>query len=421
MKFIPAFFAALALLCLAPACKKAPEEKTAAPPTPAPVDPRATPIGFLAPLTGPQASFGNDAINGAKLALDEINAAGGVLGRPLRLAVRDTRSSPEETAFVTADLLDKEKPVVVIGEIASDRTLIAAPMAQARGVPLITPGSTNDTVTAAGDFIFRTCYTDSFQAAAMAKFARSIDVTKAAILFDPANPYSSGLTEAFKQDFAAGGGQIVAEASYRAGDKDFTAQLNALKAASPEIIFLPSYYAEAALIIRQARDLGLDLPFIGTDGWDSPDFLKVGGSAVNNCYFSSHFSPENKTARVEQFTAAYTAKYNAPPPPLAALAYDAVRLAADALKRANSKEGAPVRDALAAVRDLPGVTGVINFDANRNPTKPAVVLRVADGRFTYLETTEPPAPPAPIAPAAVPAPAGQPASTTSPSTGGGAS
>lgn len=393
MKFIPSLFAALAVLCIVPGCKKAPGEKSAAQPTAtataSPEDPHATAIGFLVPLTGPQASFGNDSSNGANLAIEEINAAGGVLGRPLKLAIRDTRSSNEETAAVTKELL--EKSPVIIGEIASDRTLAAAPLAQARGVPLITPASTNDTVTAAGDFIFRICYTDSFQAAAMAKFAGSIDVTKAAVLFDPTNQYSSGLAGAFKLDFTKAGGAITAEATYRAGDRDFTTQLNAIKASAPEIVFLPSYYAEAALIIRQARDLGLDMPFIGTDGWDSPDFLKVSGTAVNNTYFFSHFSPENHAQDTAKFAAAYTAKFHAPPPPLAALTYDAVMLAADAMKRANSAEPKAIRDALAKA-DFPGVTGRISFDQERNPHKPGIVLRVDGGKFTYLETVEPSAP-----------------------------
>lgn len=394
MKFIPSLFAALAVLCIVPGCKKAPEDKTeaqaTATATPTPDDPRATPIGFLASFTGAQASFGQDAVNGANLAIEEINAAGGVLGRPLKLVVKDTRSSNEETAAATSLLL--EKSPVVIGEIASDRTLAAAPLAQAAGVPLITPASTNDTVTAAGDFIFRVCYTDSFQAEAMAKFARSIDVTKAAILSDPASQYSSGLAGAFKLDFTKGGGTIVAEATYRAGDRDFAAQLNAIKAAAPEVVFLPSYYAEAALIIRQARELGLDLPFIGTDGWDSTDFLKVGGTAVDNTYFFSHFSPENRTPGADQFTASYTARFNAPPPPLAALNYDAVMLAADAMKRAGSLERNAIRDALAGTSDFPGVTGRIAFDQQRNPRKSGLILRVDGGKFTYLETIEPPAP-----------------------------
>ena len=248
----------------------------------------------------------------------------------------------------------------------------------------------------------------------MAKFARSLDAVKAAILFDPSNPYSSGLAESFKKDFLAGRGTIVAEEFYRAGDKDFATQLNSIKARMPEIVFLPSYYGESALIIRQARQAGLDVPFLGTDGWDSPEFLKVGGEAVNNCYFSCHFAAESESPEVRDFVEAYTAKHGTPPPPLAALAYDAVSLAVDGLKRSGTSEGAPFRDALAATKDFPGVTGKISLDQDRNPTKPGIVIRVEDGKFTYLETVEAPQRVEMVPPAAQAAPAPQVEATVQP-------
>lgn len=363
-------------------------------------------------MTGAQASFGKDAINGANLAVEEINAAGGVLDHPLKLIVKDTRSRPAETATVVQQLIKDDKVVALIGEIATDRSLVAAPLAQESGIPMITPGATSEQVTAIGDHIFRVCYTDGFQAGVMAEFARSINVEKAAILYDPSASYSSGLAEKFKADFIKNGGQIVAEEFYQEGDKDFSTQLNALKAKRPEIIFLPSYYTEAALIIRQARQIGLDLPVLGTDGWDSPEFLKVGGGAVNNCYFSSHFAPEGQTGK--PFVVSYTAQYESPPPPLAALTYDAVRLTADALGRAGTAESAPLREALAATKNFIGVTGSISLDENRNPTKPGIVIRLEDGRFTYLETV-----PAEVAEAPVSEgnPADSPAPTSSDASG----
>jgi branched-chain amino acid transport system substrate-binding protein len=354
-----------------------------------PEDPLATRIGFFAPMSGAQASFGMDAVNGAKLAVEEINLAGGVLGHPLKLVIKDTESQPEQTSAVVSELINTEKVAALVGEIATDRSLIAAPVAQASSIPMITPGATNEKVTAAGDYIFRACYTDAFQAAVMAKFARSIDVEKAAILFDASNPYGSGLMETFKADFLQHGGTIVAEEFYRAGDTDFAAQLNAIKEKNPDSIFLPSYYTEAALIIRQARQLGIDAPFLGTDGWDSAEFLKVGGQAVNNCYFASHFSSEHASDKVKVFNDAYYAKFQSAPPPLAALTYDSVWLVADALKRSGSADPAALRDAIAATRDFPGVTGTISFDQSRDPKKPGIVIRVQDGKFTYLETVEP--------------------------------
>ena len=354
-----------------------------------PEDPLATRIGFLAPISGFQASFGIDALNGARLAVDEIDLQGGVLGHPINLIVKDTESQTEKTGAVVSELIDTDKVAALIGEITTDRTLVAAPIAQEREIPLITPGATNDKITAAGNFVFRACYTDAFQAAVMAKFARSLDVENAAILFDASNPYGNDLKDAFKAEFLKQGGAVVAEESYRAGDADFSAQLNAIKLKNPDSIFLPSYYAEAALIIKQARQLGIDVPFLGTDGWDSNEFLKIGGTAVNNCYFACHFSSEHLSDKVSAFNDAYLAKFQSPPPPLAALAYDAVWLIADALQRAGSAEPAALRDALAGTKDFSGVTGIITMDEARNPKKPGIIIRVQDGKFTYLETVEP--------------------------------
>jgi branched-chain amino acid transport system substrate-binding protein len=357
---------------------------------PAPAEaPKGTRLGFLVPLTGEQQSFGQDALRGAQLAVEEINAAGGVLGAPLVLAVKDTASRPENIEGAVTTLIDTEKVVAIIGEIATDRSLIAAPLAQSRGVPLVTPGSTHDKVTEAGDFVFRICYTDSFQAVVMAKFARSIQVERAAILFNPSDPYSGGLAAIFKNDYTAAGGAIVAEETYNSGGTTFVRQLENLRAKAPEVVFLPSYYPDAARIIREARQVGLDVPFLGTDGWDSPEFLRIGQSAVDNCYFSGHFSAENPAPNVAVFVEAFARKFGAPPPPLAALSYDAVRYVADAIRRAGSVEAPALRDALASAKDFPGVTGQITLDAKRNPAKSAVISRVENGKFLYLETIEP--------------------------------
>ncbi len=382
-----------AVLSLA-GCQKKPAAPSATPaptpiPTPTPENPRAIRIGFFVSQTGEQSSFGLDATKGAQLAVKEINAAGGVLGRPLALVERDTQSRSDITSAVVTELIDKKRVSVLVGEIATDRSLVAAPLAQAAGIPMITPGSTHESLTQAGDGIFRACYTDLFQAIAMSKFARSIDAQTAAVIFDPSSPYGSDLATIFKTDFTSHGGQIVAQATYQTGDKDFSAQLNAIKSRMPEVIFLPCYYTEAALIISQARQLGMDMPFLGTDGWDSAEFLKVGGDAVNNCYFSSHFSAENTASPVSAFVQAYSSAYGQPPPPLAALSYDTIYLVADAIKRADSTESSKIKTALATTAGFQGVTGTIAFDENRNPTKPAIVIRIQKGKFTYLETSSP--------------------------------
>jgi branched-chain amino acid transport system substrate-binding protein len=352
-------------------------------------DPEATPIGFFAPMSGPQASFGLDARNGATLAVEEINTTGGALGHPIKLIIKDTESLPEQTTLVVTGLINDDKVAALIGEVVTDRSLIAARLAQASGIPMVTPAATNETVTAEGDCIFRVCYTDPFQAEVILKLARSLDVEKAAILFDASNPYGNGLMETLKEGFLKHGGTIVAEGSYQAGDTNFNAQLTEIRQKNPDSIFLPSYYPEAALIIRQARQLGIDVPFLGTDGWDSADFLKVSGRSANNCYFTSHFSAESASDKGKTFSDGYFARFQSAPPALAALAYDAVWLVADALKRAGNKEHTALRDALAATKDFHGATGKISFDQGRDPKKPAIVIRVQDGKFTYLETIQP--------------------------------
>jgi branched-chain amino acid transport system substrate-binding protein len=354
-----------------------------------PKDPLATRVGLFIPLTGSQASFGSEALNGAKLAVDEINEQGGVLDHPVNLIVKDTESQTEQVASVVGELIDTEKVVALIGEITTDRTLAAAPVAQERGIPLITPSATNEKITAVGDYVFRVCYTDAFQAAMMTKFARSLDADKVAMLFDGNNPYGTSLSNAFKVEFVKQGGSIVAEQTFRAGDVDYAIQLNAIKLSNPDIVFLPSYFAEAAVIIKQARQLAIEVPFLGTDGWDSSELLKFAGQAVNNCYFASHFSSERLSDRAKPFSESYRAKFQAAPPSLAALTYDAVWLLADALRRGGSTTSTALRDALAATKDFAGVTGTIAFDQDRNPKKPGTILRIQDGKFTYLETVEP--------------------------------
>jgi len=369
--------------------EKEAEEPTPPPPPAVVEDPDTVHAGFFASLTGPQGTFGEDAIKGAQLAAEQINAQGGILGHPFKLVVRDTKSTAEGTVAAVNDLIDKEDAVALIGEITTDRSLAAAPIAQEKGIPMITPGSTHEAVTAVGDFIFRVGYTDPFQANAMARFARSIDVEKAALLYDNSTAYGRDLAGVFKRDFEALGGKIYAVGTYRAGDTDFKAQLEQIKAQNPEVIFLPSYYTEAALIIAQAREIGLDQPFLGTDGWDSPEFLRIGGDAVNNSYFSGHFSAESNNPLVQEFVKTYTATHGAPPPPLAALAYDSVYLLADALKRAGSDDAIPLKNALAGTQGFPGVTGNITLDEKRNPNKPVVIIRVDKGKFNYLETVQP--------------------------------
>jgi len=347
------------------------------------------PVGQYGSLTGAQASFGQSTDNGVRLALDEINAAGGVLGQPIRLITKDNQSKPGETSTAVRELITRNKVVALIGEVASGRSLEAAPIAQRSGIPMITPASTNEKVTEAGDHIFRVCFIDPFQGTVCAKFARKLGAKKASVLTDVSKDYSLGLAKSFKEEFVKEGGVIAGQQSYSGGDKDFSAQLTAVKADNPDVIFLPAYYTEAPLIIRQARQLGITVPFIGGDGWDSPELVTVGGPSVEGCYFSNHFSNQSTDPKVVEFVKAYRAKYNTDPDAMVALGYDSLKLLADAMKRAGTTDPAKVTAALAATKDFDGVTGKITLDEHRNPNKPAVILQVKDGKFTYVETIAP--------------------------------
>jgi branched-chain amino acid transport system substrate-binding protein len=380
---MPRTLPALALALAVGACKPQPT-------TPAPDSKPALPpvkIGLLLPLTGVQASFGEDAIGGARLAADEINMAGGIAGRPLELLIRDSASLAETIPGILTELAADPALVAVVGEVASARTLDAARVAQELGLPLVVPAATHPAVTTAGPFVFRTCYTEPFQGAAMARFAFSIGAVKAAVLAVQGDPYSEGLASSFREAFVGAGGQVVADVAIPSGTQDFAAQLTEVKNAAPEVVFLPVYFSEAARVIRQAREMGIEAPFLGGDGWDSPEFLREGAEAVENCYAANHFSAGRPVPAVETFSKAYEAAKGAPPPPLAALAYDAVKVTAAAA--ATAADRAAVREALAVTSGFPGVTGTITFDATRNTTKPAIILRVEGGRFTYLETVEP--------------------------------
>lgn len=347
------------------------------------------PIGQFGSLTGPQATFGESSDRGVKLALDEINASGGVLGQQIRLITKDNQSKPGETSTAVRELITRHKVVALIGEVASGRSLEAAPIAQRSGIPMISPSSTSEKVTEAGDHVFRVCFIDPFQGKVCAKFARGLGVTKAAILTDVSKDYSMGLTKSFRSEFTSRGGAITGEQSYSGGDKDFSAQLTAIKADNPQAIFLPAYYTDAPLIIRQARQLGITAPFIGGDGWDSPELVAVGGDSVEGCYFSNHFSDQSTDPKVTSFVTAYRKKYGSNPDAISALGYDALFILADAMKRAGTTDPAKVNTAIAATKDFPGVTGKITLDEHRNPNKPAVMLQVKNGKFVYVETIVP--------------------------------
>jgi branched-chain amino acid transport system substrate-binding protein len=350
-------------------------------------------IGMYGSLTGDGASFGQSSKEGTELAVAEINNAGGVLGgRKFRLLVEDDQSRPEEASNAVTKLITQDKVVAVLGEVASRRSLAAAPIAQRYQIPMITPASTNERVTEAGDYIFRVCFIDPFQGEVLAKFAyNDLKARKVAILKDIQQDYSVGLTDSIAMHFAALGGQVLDPVSYATGDSDFKAILTQVRSQKPDAVFVTGYYSEAAIITRQARELGMRMPILGGDGWVG-DALKNGREALNNTYISNHYSGDNPDPIVQTFVRTYRAKFNREPDAIAALAYDAVKVLADALNRAKSTEGPKVRDALATA-DLPGVTGRLKMNAKRNVDKPAVIQEVtfANGevKFNYKTTINP--------------------------------
>jgi branched-chain amino acid transport system substrate-binding protein len=344
-------------------------------------------IGHFASLTGDTATFGQSADRGMQLAIQEINAAGGVLGRPLALITEDDRSVTEEARSAAQKLLQRDGVVALLGEVASSRSLAAAPEAQRARIPMISPASTNPKVTEVGDYVFRACFIDPFQGAVMARFAKQeLGARRVAILLDYKQDYSVGLADYFRRTFRELGGEIVADERYTSGDIEFRAQLTTVRAANPDAIFVPGYYTEVGLIAKQARELGIDVPMLGGDGWDSEKTLEIGGPAVEGYYFSTHYSADADSPKVQEFVERYRETYGAVPDAMAALGYDTALILADALGRAGSPEGARLRDAIAATRDFDGVTGRISIDPERNARKDAVVLKIENGRFRYYRT-----------------------------------
>jgi len=321
------------------------------------------------------------------MALEEINAKGGELGRPLDLLSEDDRSVTEEARTAAQKLLQRDHVVALLGEIASSRSLAAAPEAQRARVPMISPGSTNPKVTEVGDYIFRACFIDPFQGTVMARFAREqLSVQRVAILFDFKQDYSVGLADYFRDTFRKLGGEIVADERYTSGDIEFRAQLTTIRATRPEAIFVPGYYTELGLIAKQARELGIDVPLLGGDGWDSEKTLEIGGKAVEGYYFSTHYAADSDSPKVRDFVTRYQQKYTETPDAMAALGYDTAGILADALGRAGSTDGAKLRDAIASTRDYDGVTGKISIDPARNAHKDAVVLKIEGGKFRFFRS-----------------------------------
>ena len=367
-------------------------------------------IGFFGALTGPQATFAISGRNGARLAIDQLNAAGGVLGKKLDLLVEDDHNDPSEAASAVSKLITRDHVVALIGEQASSRSLAAAPIAQNYQVPMVAPSSTNVEVTKKGDYIFRTCFLDDFQGRCMARFtADSLKLKHVAVLKDIKNDYSVGLAKFFTEEFLKHGGTVLVEQSYSSNDQDYRAQLTKIKAKQPQAIIVPGYYTEVGLIVRQARELGLKIPVIGGDGWESEKLLEIGGEAMNGCYYTNHWSLDQQKPALQTFLAQYRAKFKSDPDAIGGLAFDAANILFDCMTKlaaddpaafkglASSKAGTEerkaatkkLRDLIAATANYDGATGTITLDANRDATKPAVVIAIRDGKKVYDCTLNP--------------------------------
>jgi branched-chain amino acid transport system substrate-binding protein len=358
-------------------------------------------IGQVASLSGDTATFGKSSDEGARLALDEINAKGILGGKKIRLITEDDRSVGDEAKTAASKLITKDNVVAIIGEIASSRSIAMAPVCEDAKIPMLSPGSTNPKVTKPSPnevykYVFRNCFIDPFQGTAVANFAmndkpQGLGLKRFAVLYPVNSDYGVGLKDYFEAAVKKRGGEIVAEEAYtEKTDTDFRAQLTKIKAANPEAIMMSGYYTEAGLIAKQARDLGITVPLLGGDGWDSDQTLKIGGQAVEGCYFSNHYSKDEDRPAVKQFVEAYKNKYSGKvPDAMAILGYDAMRIMADAIDRAGSTDPDKIRDALASTKDFPGASGVTTIDADHNARKSLVILKIEDGEFKYFATVKP--------------------------------
>jgi branched-chain amino acid transport system substrate-binding protein len=343
-------------------------------------------IGEVDPLSGGVSQFGIGCHQGFLLAFEQINAAGGLLGQKVELVVEDDQSKPGQSATAVRKLITQDKVVAILGDATSSATLESAPIAEAAKIPMITPTATNPRITEVGDFIFRVCFLDEFQGRVLARFAKEkLNAQRIFTMTDVKQDYSVDLQKFFKDEFTKLGGTIVGEQSYSTGDTVFRAQLTSIRVAKPDAIFVPGYYQEVALIIKQGRQIGLTMPFIGCDGWANQALLTVGGKAIDGCYFTNHFSPDDPTPVVRDFVTKHRAKYGSVPDTFAALGYDAASILCDAIKRAGSADPPEIRDALAKTTGFDGVTGKISLDANRNASKPGLIMTVKDGKFEIAE------------------------------------
>ena len=354
-------------------------------------------IGLLNEMTGGNATIGTAAANGAKLAIKEINANGGLLGKQIKAVVADNKSEPSEAANAMTKLLTQDRVVAVTGTFSSSNAIAAASVAEANKSPYLVAGATNPKVTVdektktVKKYIYRVCFIDPFQGTVAANFAaKDLKVKKAAMLVDNSSDYSKGLAEFFEAALKKEGGEIVANEAYLQKDTDFKATLTKIKSKGAEVLYVPGYYEEVGKIVKQAREMGITVPIIGADGWDSPKLVEIASvSALNNTYFTNHYSVEDTSPKAQAFVDAYTKEYGQKPEALAVLGYDAVYVLADAIKRANSTDSAKIIEALADTKDFPAISGVTTINKTHDADKNAVVIEMKDGKQVFKTSIKP--------------------------------
>jgi branched-chain amino acid transport system substrate-binding protein len=353
-------------------------------------------VGHFGSMTGSEATFGQSTDKGVRLAIDERNAAGGVHGRKIELITIDDAGKSQEAGTAVTRLITEHHVRAILGEVASSLSKAGGAVAQKYRVPMVSPSSTNESVTQIGNMIFRVCFIDGFQGYVVAKFARDdLHAQRVGVLYDQQQAYSKGLAKEFDHAFRALGGTITTSQAYTGGDVDLSAQLQSLKDTAPEAIFLPGYYTDAGNIARQARKLGITVPLLGGDGWDSEKLTEIGGDAIEGSYYANHYSFEDTRPAVQNFVHKFKARYGEVPDGLAALGYDAALVLFDAMDRAKSLDGGDLAEAIAETKGFPAVTGIITLDKNRNPVKSAVMLKVKNGKPHYEATVDPPTEPLP--------------------------
>jgi branched-chain amino acid transport system substrate-binding protein len=345
-------------------------------------------IGVSAPLSGDIAALGQSTRNAVLLAQEEINAKGGIkVGgsrQKVTFIVEDDENKPEAAATVFQKLISQDKVVAIIGSQSSKCSNAGAPIAEAAGIPQISPWSTNPNVTAGKHFVFRACFIDPFQGKAVAGFARGkMKAATAAVLYDVASDYNKGIAEVFRDEFTKSGGKIVNFETYNTNDKDFSAQLSKIKGATPDVLFLPNYFNDVPLQIQQARKLGMTCKVIGSDGWDNQELIKMGGKDMEGTYFTNHYSPDVDRPASKAFIAKYTKKFNTQVDAAAALTYDSVYLLVQAIEKGGKADPKSIRDAIASTKNFDGVTGAITFNGSGDPVKGAVIIRIENGKFVF--------------------------------------